>query len=50
MAEGIETAEQWSTLQDLGCEFGQGYLFARPGAPDAISSILGDARIPERTN
>jgi diguanylate cyclase (GGDEF)-like protein/PAS domain S-box-containing protein len=44
VAEGIETQEQWTTLQDLGCEFGQGYLFARPGAPDAISSILGGAR------
>ncbi|MEV6931211.1 EAL domain-containing protein [Dactylosporangium sp. NPDC051485] len=44
VAEGIETAEQWSTLQSLGCEFGQGYLFARPGAAEAISSILGDAR------
>ncbi|WP_432967471.1 putative bifunctional diguanylate cyclase/phosphodiesterase [Dactylosporangium sp. CA-233914] len=45
VAEGIETTEQWSTLQDLGCEFGQGYLFARPGAAEAISSILGDARV-----
>ncbi|GAA2392818.1 putative bifunctional diguanylate cyclase/phosphodiesterase [Dactylosporangium salmoneum] len=45
VAEGIETAEQWSTLQSLGCEFGQGYLFARPGAAEAISSILGDARV-----
>jgi diguanylate cyclase (GGDEF)-like protein/PAS domain S-box-containing protein len=44
VAEGIETNEQWSTLQDLGCEFGQGFLFARPGAPEAISTILGDAR------
>jgi diguanylate cyclase (GGDEF)-like protein/PAS domain S-box-containing protein len=44
VAEGIETQEQWSTLQDLGCEFGQGYLFARPGAADAISTILGSAR------
>ena len=44
VAEGIETQEQWSTLQGLGCEFGQGYLFARPGAADAISTILGGAR------
>ena len=42
VAEGIETNEQWTTLQDLGCEFGQGYLFAKPGAPEAISTILGD--------
>ncbi|WP_432824833.1 putative bifunctional diguanylate cyclase/phosphodiesterase [Dactylosporangium sp. CA-092794] len=45
VAEGIETAEQWSALQDLGCEFGQGYLFARPGAAEAISSILAGARL-----
>ncbi|WP_238007891.1 EAL domain-containing protein [Dactylosporangium sp. AC04546] len=40
VAEGIETNEQWSTLQDLGCEFGQGYLFARPGAAAEIATIL----------
>ncbi|GAA2642762.1 EAL domain-containing protein [Dactylosporangium fulvum] len=45
VAEGIETAEQWSTLQDLGCEYGQGYLFAKPGAASEISSILGGARV-----
>jgi EAL domain-containing protein (putative c-di-GMP-specific phosphodiesterase class I) len=27
------------TLLDLGCFNGQGYLFARPGAPDAIGRI-----------
>lgn len=30
VAEGIENAEQLRALQDLGCEYGQGYLFARP--------------------
>ena len=29
-AEGIETREQYEHLQALGCDFGQGYLFARP--------------------
>jgi len=29
-AEGIETAEQLLTLQDLGVGFGQGYLFSHP--------------------
>ncbi len=28
-AEGIETPQQRDILQDLGCEYGQGYLFAR---------------------
>jgi EAL domain-containing protein (putative c-di-GMP-specific phosphodiesterase class I) len=30
VAEGIEFAEQWSTLRELGCELGQGFYFARP--------------------
>jgi FOG: EAL domain len=30
VAEGIETAQQMQWLQELGCEFGQGYLFAKP--------------------
>ncbi|HKP51684.1 MAG TPA: EAL domain-containing protein [Chloroflexia bacterium] len=29
-AEGIETTEQLSFLQELGCEFGQGYYFSKP--------------------
>jgi len=30
VAEGVETPGQVAVLQSLGCEFGQGYLFARP--------------------
>ncbi|AFY39731.1 periplasmic sensor diguanylate cyclase/phosphodiesterase [[Leptolyngbya] sp. PCC 7376] len=30
VAEGIETAEQRDILKGLDCEFGQGYLFAKP--------------------
>jgi EAL domain-containing protein (putative c-di-GMP-specific phosphodiesterase class I) len=30
VAEGIETLDQVLLLQALDCEFGQGYLFARP--------------------
>lgn len=30
VAEGIETREQLDCLLELGCEFGQGYFFARP--------------------
>ncbi len=31
VAEGIETPEQLALLGELGCDFGQGYLYAAPG-------------------
>jgi diguanylate cyclase (GGDEF)-like protein/PAS domain S-box-containing protein len=40
VAEGIETADQRSALHMLGCEFGQGYLFARPAEPGRIEALL----------
>lgn len=30
IAEGVETVREMQTLQDLGIEFGQGYLYGRP--------------------
>ena len=30
MAEGIETAAELAVLQDLGCDYGQGFLLGRP--------------------
>jgi EAL domain-containing protein (putative c-di-GMP-specific phosphodiesterase class I) len=30
VAEGIETSGQLQILRDLGCRFGQGYLFSKP--------------------
>jgi EAL domain-containing protein (putative c-di-GMP-specific phosphodiesterase class I) len=40
VAEGIELAEQWNTLRELGCELGQGFYFARPMDADAIGEYL----------
>lgn len=36
IAEGIETEQDWQTLRDLQCEFGQGYLFSKPLPSQAI--------------
>ncbi len=42
VAEGIETADQLATLQEVGCEYGQGFLFARPlPARDVTDLITG---------
>ena len=41
--EGIETSAQLDRLRDLGCDYGQGYLFSRPVPPEkAIEFILTD--------
>ena len=40
VAEGIELSEQWTSLRDLGCEFGQGFFFARPMDADAVLEHL----------
>jgi diguanylate cyclase (GGDEF)-like protein/PAS domain S-box-containing protein len=42
VAEGIEYDEQASSLRDLGCDLGQGFLFARPMPHDALHDYLGD--------
>ena len=33
ISEGVETPQQLNQLKALGCEFGQGYLFAKPLSP-----------------
>ena len=38
--EGIETVEQLSQLRELGCQQGQGYLFAQPISSDAVRELL----------
>jgi EAL domain-containing protein (putative c-di-GMP-specific phosphodiesterase class I) len=44
VAEGIELTSQMSSLRDLGCELGQGFLFARPMSIESVTRYLSDAR------
>lgn len=43
VAEGVETEQQRDYLASLGCEIGQGYLFSRPAAPEALGLVQGAA-------
>jgi diguanylate cyclase (GGDEF)-like protein/PAS domain S-box-containing protein len=38
--EGIETASQLSTLVELDCNYGQGFLLGRPAPPDELAAML----------
>ena len=40
VAEGIETQEQLKILKSLGCEYGQGYLFAYPLQSEDVIKIV----------
>jgi diguanylate cyclase len=39
IAEGVETTQQFEALKQLGCEFGQGYLFSKPLAANDIERV-----------
>ena len=40
VAEGIETQKQLQLLQDLKCDYGQGYLFSKPMPPNEVEDLL----------
>jgi diguanylate cyclase (GGDEF)-like protein/PAS domain S-box-containing protein len=43
VAEGIEETVQADVLRELGCDTGQGYLYARPLAPADLAPRLAEA-------
>ncbi len=46
VAEGVETAAQQRILAGLGCDVLQGYLFARPMAPEAFADWMHERSAP----
>lgn len=49
IAEGVETAAQAKQLKTLGCEYAQGYLFAKPLSVQAIELML-EAKFSDSKN
>jgi EAL domain-containing protein (putative c-di-GMP-specific phosphodiesterase class I) len=47
--EGIETASQLSTLIELDCNHGQGFLLGRPAPADELAAVLRTAATTEVT-
>ncbi|MEA2590111.1 MAG: c-di-GMP phosphodiesterase, partial [Actinomycetota bacterium] len=45
LAEGIEHRDQFDHLQDVGCDSGQGFMFARPLDPHALVAFLLEHRV-----
>ncbi|WP_298371179.1 EAL domain-containing protein [Azospirillum sp.] len=45
LAEGVESPTQESTLRDLLCDSGQGYLYAKPLPFDALEGWLQDRKL-----
>ena len=44
VAEGIETPAQLAALRELGCDIGQGFLFARPTPAPELHELLTQPR------
>ena len=44
VAEGIETEAQFRILRDIGCDVGQGYLFARPLPASEAARLISPRR------
>jgi EAL domain-containing protein (putative c-di-GMP-specific phosphodiesterase class I) len=49
VAEGIETEVQFETLRTMGCDVGQGYLFAKPLPAPEATRLLSPSRAKSAT-
>ena len=49
VAEGLESAETAAYLAELGCLYGQGYLYSVPVSADAVSKLLRKPSWPSKS-
>jgi diguanylate cyclase (GGDEF)-like protein len=43
VAEGVETKQEWDVLKKLGCDLGQGYIWAKPLPSDEFLKHISEA-------
>jgi len=44
IVEGIETEEQLALCQEMGCQYGQGWLFGKALEPKVVEEVLSDPK------
>ena len=50
IAEGIETSAHHDKLYEMGCDYGQGYLYSRPAPLQQVLSLLNKCFTPTDTS
>ena len=48
VGEGVETREQYQILERIGCDYIQGYYFAKPMCEEAFVAFLKEHNTPQR--
>ena len=43
-AEGVETKEQFERLKKIGCDYVQGYYFAKPMPAGEFEALIGEGK------
>jgi EAL domain-containing protein (putative c-di-GMP-specific phosphodiesterase class I) len=49
VAEGAETREDWDLVEELGCDYVQGFYCAKPMPNDELLQFLNDWSGPHKT-